>query len=139
MVFYSKKGRFIVILNLLVVLVNLLPIILQLFNRQPPSMVPSIAVGIVLLFLIWTLISTRYEIRGDGLLIVRSTFLRWRIPISSIRTLRKTRNPMSAPALSLDRLEIVYEGCGGFILVSPQQEERFVQLLREQNPHIIWQ
>ena len=38
--------------------------------------------------------------------VIRSAFLRWRIPIGDIESITPTRNPLSSPALSLDRLEI---------------------------------
>jgi hypothetical protein len=54
---------------------------------------------------------------------------RQEIPLSSIEEVYQTRNPLSAPAWSLDRLRINY--CGddksGFALISPKDEIRFMQ------------
>jgi hypothetical protein len=77
--------------------------------------------------------STYYLIDGDTL-VIRSSFLKWRVPIARIRSVTPTRNPLSSPALSLDRLAILYDGKR--ILVSPQDKQRFIEALRAINPAI---
>ncbi|MGZ8797288.1 MAG: PH domain-containing protein [Thermoanaerobaculia bacterium] len=77
--------------------------------------------------------STYYIIDGDTL-IIRSSFLKWRVPIAKILSVTPTRSPVSSPALSLDRLAILYDGKR--ILVSPQDKRRFIEALRAINPAI---
>lgn len=63
---------------------------------------------------------------------VRSGALyRKQIPLSAIQTVRPTRNPLSAPAWSLDRLRVSYEmdGGEGFVLISPKDKIGFVREL----------
>ena len=67
-------------------------------------------------------------------LIIRSGVFRWRVPIRQIESVTPTNNPSSAPALSLDRLEIRYGP--KTILVSPADQEGFVRALRTVNPRI---
>ena len=77
--------------------------------------------------------STYYLIDGDTL-VIRSSFLKWRVPIARILSVTPTRNPVSSPALSLDRLAILYDGKR--ILVSPRDKQRFIEALRAINPAI---
>lgn len=57
------------------------------------------------------------------------------VPIGEIKKLSKTKNPFSAPALSIDRMEILY-GHYKVALISPDHEEKFVVMLLEENPRI---
>lgn len=81
--------------------------------------------------------TTTYTIR-DGVLVIRSGFLyRKEIPISTITRIRPSKNLISSPAFSLDRLEIRY-GNGDYVLISPKQKqkENFIQDIVHINPHI---
>lgn len=49
--------------------------------------------------------------------------------------LRAAKNPLSAPALSIDRIEILY-GKYGIALVSPKNRVQFVKALLAENPGI---
>jgi hypothetical protein len=68
-----------------------------------------------------------YEIRPPDLL-VRAGLTRSRIALSSIEAVSPTRDPASAPALSLDRLRIDYlkKGKLTFSLVSPEDKAAFL-------------
>jgi hypothetical protein len=72
---------------------------------------------------LWLLVATYYRFEGDELT-VRCGPFRWRIPISEIAEVAPTSNPISSPALSLDRLKIVF-GKGRTLLVSPREKEGF--------------
>lgn len=90
-----------------------------------------IAVPIVLLggvFPLWLLLQTDYALVG-AILIIRSGPFRWKIPVADIRSIVPTRNPLSSPALSLDRLQIDY-GPGRTILVSPRDKDGFMEALQ---------
>jgi hypothetical protein len=73
---------------------------------------------------IWILARTFYVVAEDALL-VRSGPFRWSIPLESIRALSATRNPLSSPALSLDRIAV--EHTGGRLMVSPRNRAGFVR------------
>lgn len=82
---------------------------------------------------LWIWFSTGYTITETHL-IVRSAFIVSRIPLADIKRVKPTRNPLSSPALSLNRLEIrTKKGLGP--LISPQRQDEFLQLLRERCPH----
>jgi membrane protein YdbS with pleckstrin-like domain len=76
---------------------------------------------------IWLLRSTRYSL-SDSHLDIRSGPFAWRVPLYQVRAVTRTRNPLSSPALSLDRLRIDY-GPAKWIMISPQDPERFVREL----------
>jgi hypothetical protein len=68
----------------------------------------------------------RYGIGGDRLTI-RFGICRQNVVLADILEVRPTRNPLSSPALSLDRLHIQF-GSGFFkaIMISPAQRESFL-------------
>ena len=76
-----------------------------------------------------------YEI-GNGVLRVRSGFLLNRsIPISSITKIEATKNPISAPATSFDRLEVFYNKFES-VIISPKEKRAFIAHLKQLNPKI---
>lgn len=74
---------------------------------------------------------TNYTIAPDALE-VRSGVIRTPIPYQEIRQVRPSRSWLSAPALSLDRLEITY-GSSSTTLVSPRDRAAF---LRDLSAHV---
>ncbi len=100
-----------------------------------PAILAPIAIGMFLMaaFMAWILFSTRYTITARDLL-VRSAFFRWRIPLEQITEVRPSHNPLSSPALSLDRLRVNYERPNRrttFILISPKAKDQFLNELAE--------
>lgn len=78
----------------------------------------------------------RYVIDGDTLCVFTGFFTKTIIPISSITSIRPSRNPISSLALSLRRLSIRYNKYDE-ILVSPKDREAFVAALKAANPQIL--
>ena len=106
-------------------------------RANPPLPALFLMVGIevlVLALIVGTLRSTRYEVT-DREVIVRSPPFRWRIEIESIESIRPSRSLVSSPALSLDRLEIRYDG-GRALLVSPKDREGFLKAIVERSKHL---
>jgi hypothetical protein len=79
-----------------------------------------------------------YEITDDRLL-VRSGLVRWRIPIAAIVNVEPTQSLLSAPAWSLDRLEVRYWRGGGLtrILISPRDKAAFLAELVARDPALV--
>src|SRR5690606_38964304 len=75
------------------------------------------------IFPLWILLSTRYTL-DDEVLTVQSGPFRWRVPIAELTDIRPTSNPLSSPALSLDRLRIDYGRKS--IMISPKNKEHFL-------------
>jgi len=78
------------------------------------------------LLLPWILYGTSYALTEEVLLIRCGPF-RNRILVSAIQEVTPSRNPMSGPACSLDRLHIKYRGSRLGILVSPADKRSFLQ------------
>jgi hypothetical protein len=76
---------------------------------------------------LWLLCSTHYTLTATTLS-VRCGPLSWHVPLEDIRSVQPTRNSLSSPALSLDRLRIDY-GRGRTIMISPTDRERFLREL----------
>ncbi len=76
------------------------------------------------IFILWILRGTFY-ILDEKLLTVRSGPFKWRVPIDEITGITPTHNPLSSPALSLDRLRIEY-GNGRSIMISPENKDEFI-------------
>lgn len=80
----------------------------------------------------WIWFGTRYYI-SEGILNVKCGPFSEKILIKDIKSIKKTRNPLSSAALSIDRIEIRY-GYSGMTLISPKHSERFIEfILKESN------
>ncbi|RKS01608.1 MULTISPECIES: PH domain-containing protein [unclassified Flavobacterium] len=89
----------------------------------------SVSFGVLsLVFLMFK--SIKYKIDGENLQI-------WwtKIDIKSIRKIYSTNNPLSSPALSLDRIAVVYNKYDE-VLISPKERADFIQELLKINPNI---
>jgi len=78
---------------------------------------------------LWLLTSTRYLLQSERLTIHSGPFT-WQVPIADVTKMYATRNPLSSPALSLDRLCLEY-GRGKSIMISPANKEQFIQDLEQ--------
>jgi hypothetical protein len=88
----------------------------------------------VILFIGWIWFGTGYEISDDELKIRCGPF-RQRIPLQEIKEIKRTRSPLSAPACSLDRMEIKY-GESKRVMISPADKENFIKTIIEKSPSI---
>ena len=92
---------------------------------------------LALLFIFYLYRNTTYEFTADLKLKVKSGFLFKReIYINSIRKLRTLKNMSASPALSRDRIEILYHRYGN-IQVSPKDKIGFIEELKKINPRIL--
>jgi hypothetical protein len=92
----------------------------------------SLILLLVVAFMAYLLAATRYTITSHDLLIVCGPF-RQRLPLASIVSIMPSHNPLSSPALSLDRLEIRY-GKFDSVLISPADKTGFLAALHQLNP-----
>ena len=92
---------------------------------------------LTILFIAYLFVTTNYTIYNQQTLIVKSGFLvNKKIDINSITKISKTNNPISSPALSLDRIEIFYNKYDS-VIISPKNEQEFIQDLQKINSSII--
>lgn len=91
----------------------------------------SITMISILMIMFWMFSKIKY--------VIEETMLKvwWvKIDIHSIKRVYKTNNPLSSPALSLDRIAIVYNKYDE-VLISPKLKKEFVDELLKINPSII--
>jgi len=91
-------------------------------------LVAASSVAVVLL-LLSVFRGTYYTITEKELRIVSGPF-RWTVPIDEITAIDPSRNPLSSPALSLDRLKISY-GKRKFVLISPSDKAGFMRAMEQ--------
>jgi hypothetical protein len=92
-------------------------------------MLSVVFIGLILFFYILA-ITLKYKIEGEYLSIWRT-----KIDIKTIRKVYATRNPLSSPALSINRIAIVYNKYDE-ILISPKDRADFISELLKVNPNI---
>jgi membrane protein YdbS with pleckstrin-like domain len=108
---------------LVVIAVAVLPVLMGLlFGAWAAS--GFVICGLVVAFMLWLVRATKYVVTGDRLTIHGGLFKK-AIPLSSISSVTETRNPLSSPAFSLDRLKIEF-GEGKSILISPKDKSAFM-------------
>ncbi len=122
-------------LELLLPVVLVLGTVLLLSLAEEPAWAGVAILMPVILFVMHLFLTTCYTIEGDQLLIKSGFLFRKTVPIPSIRKIRETNNPLSAPATSLDRLEIVF-GKYESVLISPKQKLEFIQHIQTINPAV---
>ena len=77
-------------------------------------------------FALWVLYGTYYTLT-DNELLIRSGPFRWRVEVDAIVEVFPTRNPLSSPACSIDRLRIRYRGSGFGVMISPINKAAFLR------------
>ena len=100
-----------------------------------PKISGIITLGALLVFILYIVLSIQYKINDDILTVKAGFLVNTKIDIQKIKKIKKTFNPLSSPAASIDRLEICYNN-GDFVLISPKNRDQFIKDLLEINPNI---
>ncbi|MBE8168478.1 MAG: PH domain-containing protein [Shewanella sp.] len=130
-VFDSKKDTWLLIIVLLAVAASLFAAVMIIVEKTAPMsyLISGFTFVVGAGFPIWLLRTTRYYVDIDSnSLIVKSAMFKWNIGIDSITSIKETRNLLSSPALSLDRLLISY-GKHQHIMISPKDKHEFLAAL----------
>ncbi|MBE2913339.1 PH domain-containing protein [Anoxybacillus flavithermus] len=143
MVFYSKKGPISSILTWLLIVGSIaLPTAVHLELGTiaegltvTDKILLTVICSLFTLFLLSGWFHTFY-ILTDKVLKVRGGIFSWTIPLEEIEVITESKNPLAAPALSLDRLQVVY-GKSKFILISPKDKSLFLKQIKKMRPEII--
>jgi len=85
------------------------------------------------ILILWLWLTTFYLVEEDNLIIKYGPFKKT-IPLESIKSIKKTMNPLSSPALSLKRLDIEY-GQYQNVLISPKDRDEFMEILSKRCPN----
>lgn len=89
---------------------------------------------LVVAFFIYLIRTTYYRFHDRRLLVYCGPW-QMQIPVDSITQVEATHNPLSSPALSLDRLRVCY-GKYDSVMISPADRAGFLTTLLHLNPAI---
>ena len=110
----------------------------QILNGAPTiAVITMVSIMIpVTAFTLSIFFGTRYTINEKSELIIKCGIIyHSKVDISTIQSISKTRNPISSPAPSLDRIKIKY-GKWDSVIVSPKDKQAFILALQKINPNI---
>jgi hypothetical protein len=128
-VVYPSKRDWWLVLLLWVSVIGMVAAAIALWFEQAPLGLRAGLTAVLCfsaVFVVWILYSTRYSFERDAL-VVRSGPFRWRVELDSIDEVVATRNALSSPACSLDRLRIRYGGSRMGIMISPENKAAFLR------------
>jgi len=86
------------------------------------------------MFLLWFWFKTGYKVDGDKIRIHYGP-IRQTVHIKNIETIIKSKAPFTAPALSMDRIQI-RSGKYDIISISPESQQQFLDIITNINPDI---
>jgi hypothetical protein len=95
----------------------------------------AVIMGLLIAFITHMYLTTWYKVDDQKLEIKCGLLYNLHLDIGSIKKIVEMKNPISSPALSLDRLEIVYDK-NNSVLVSPANKLDFITHLLRMNPDI---
>ena len=129
MKFPSKVDSWLIPVMLISVVGMIAALIIVMIEATPwPVRAMVIVVTVLVTFLLFSVFKNTYYQVADGNLRVVSGPFRWTIPLSEITEIKPTRNPLSSPALSMDRLKVAY-GKRKFVLISPADKAGFLRVI----------
>ena len=106
---------------------------LMIVNDIWPS---AIIIGVIILLIAYLYLNTYYTITKSGILKIKCGFLiNKNINIMRIKKVIPTTDPNASPALSLERLRILYNE-NEDVLISPKKKKDFLTSLKRINPNI---
>jgi len=118
-----------------VILVSILFTLILIRLAYDQNWVGFIFIIFVISYVIYSFSTTTYSIEGDKLKIKCGYFFNFLIEIKDIKTISETFNIISSPALSFNRLEILYNKFDT-LLISPKDKNRFLETIKRINPEI---
>lgn len=127
-VFKSKKG---IVSSLLILGI---PSSILIFFIVKMLWIPCLIAAALFALMLTIWCNVKYVISND-LLIVKTGFSSFKIPIKEISAIKQSKTVLAAAALSFDRLEIFYSRYDS-VVISPVRKEEFILKLCELNPNI---
>ncbi len=127
--FFSKVDGWLIPVIIIAIVGMLAAFVAVLVDDTPLWLQVVVSIASVLFCaLLLAILKSTYYVVEDGMLRIVSGPFRWTIPVSDIIDIVPTRNPLSSPALSLDRLRVTY-GKRRYVLVSPEDKDGFVRAI----------
>jgi hypothetical protein len=135
--FLSTKNPFTVIVLWILVLSLLVSLVLN-FNKGNNPLIPVIIVSLVIGFVLWVILDTRYVIKNNFLL-YRSGPIRGRVDITKIKSIKHHSGlnvpVMLKPALDTKGFIVTYNSYDD-LFISPKNSAIFISELKKINPQI---
>jgi hypothetical protein len=94
-----------------------------------------ITIGFAIAFVVHMFMTTFYTIEDKKLIIKCGFLIDISVEVEQIKRISETNNVMSSPALSLDRLEILYNKFDT-VMISPKEKNKFIEAIRYINPEV---
>lgn len=142
MTFKSKVDAWLVVLLTAALLLAPVMVLTHWGSPRHPPMSDGVFVIVALVSVVpptalvtWMFRTTDYTLTDTDLL-VRSGPVNIKVPLASVRKIAATHSILSAPALSLDRLEITY-GKYNSVVISPDDKQAFVNEMIRRFPDIV--
>lgn len=88
-------------------------------------------------FVGYTFATTYYIIEGEVLKVRSGLFYNKTFNIKAFRKIVKTNSAINAPAASLNRLELFYNGYDS-VVISPKDREAFITHIKNINPGVVY-
>jgi len=88
---------------------------------------------LTVVFIVYMFSTTFYTIENKRLVIKCGIFYNLSIEIEKIKRVSDSYNIISSPALSFDRIEILYNKFDT-VLISPKDKRRFIEVIKKINP-----
>lgn len=126
-VFGTKVDAWIAAVIVLGTVIPLVMLVVIGFQTHQNGIIPAGFFAPILIGLF--AIPIKYELQSD-LLLIQSGIIKYRVRYSDIELIEPTRNPLSSPAMSLDRLKIVY-GKRKMIMISPNDRAAFLSEIKK--------
>jgi len=127
--FESKKDRWIVFVLWGAVIVILFTSFKLLTDSGVTTNLLLQPVNLLTIYICLSVLYQTYYIINGEYLILRSGPIVKRIRIDDITAIKETKDMLSSPALSIDRLKIIYKQSKVGIMVSPLEKELFLREL----------
>lgn len=112
--------------------------VMRVMDGREAFSLAGLLVPLLILGLVTAVSIPCYYALQDDMLLIRSGFLLTRIPVHAIRLVCATRSLLSAPAWSLDRLEIRYGQGMHRVIISPVNKPEFLRALVRRAPQLEW-
>ena len=132
--FSSKVDLFLKVILVFLPLSSVWTLVALYINGDPEAWVGWIGFGFIAVIYGGLLIPLYYELEPEGVLI-RFGMVRSRIPYTEIERIVPSRNLISSPALSLDRIHICGKNSFGAI-ISPLDKQGFLKGVAERAFHL---
>jgi membrane protein YdbS with pleckstrin-like domain len=141
MIYPTKKDTWLVLIVAIggfVLLVQVINLIIDKGFHHPEAWILSSVFIFYFGVLMLLAYPVNYEITTSTLEIRSGILLHYKIPLSSIVRVVPTKNPLSSPAWSLDRLRIDYlkNSKKRVIMISPKDKKIFLRELIERIPSL---